>query len=66
MEAKTLKILFGSETGTAEYVSEEIGRELYKRKISFEIFALDNYKITELPEENVVIFVISTAGFFNF
>eukprot|EP00357_Protocruzia_adherens_P032769 CAMPEP_0115006120 /NCGR_PEP_ID=MMETSP0216-20121206/20294_1 /TAXON_ID=223996 /ORGANISM="Protocruzia adherens, Strain Boccale" /LENGTH=610 /DNA_ID=CAMNT_0002372609 /DNA_START=43 /DNA_END=1875 /DNA_ORIENTATION=+ len=55
-------ILYGSQTGTAKEVSEEICRELICRHLKPKFLAIDKYDMTSLPKEEVVIFVVSTAG----
>ena len=55
-------ILYGTQTGNAKYVSEEIGRECTRRHITARVLAMDEYDITQLPTEHIVIFVISTTG----
>lgn len=59
-------ILYASQTGTAQYISEEIGRELIKRNFSTSIFALDEYDVTNLPNDKYVVFVVSTTGTVSF
>jgi len=55
-------ILYASQTGRAQYVSEEISRELLKRDFSTEVLAMDDYDVTNLPNEKFVIFVAATTG----
>jgi len=57
-----IMILYASQTGRAQYVSEEISRELLKRDFSTEVLAMDDYDVTNLPNEKFVIFVASTTG----
>ena len=55
-------ILYGTQTGNAKYVAEEIGREWTRRWINAKVQSMDDYDITQLPTERIVIFVISTTG----
>lgn len=55
-------ILYGTQTGHAKYVAEEVGRECSRRYIKARVSAMDDYDITQLPTERIVVFVISTTG----
>ncbi|XP_073968391.1 NADPH-dependent diflavin oxidoreductase 1 [Rhodnius prolixus] len=55
-------ILYGSETGTAQDVAERIWREAKQRNLHAEVSAMDDYNITNLPNETLVVFVVSTTG----
>ena len=55
-------ILYGTQTGNAKYVAEEIGRECTRRYIKAKVQPMDEYNITELPTERIVVFVVSTTG----
>lgn len=57
-----LCILYGSQYGTAQEVAERIGREAKRRHFSTRVLPLDKYKITNLIEEPLVVFVCSTTG----
>lgn len=58
-----LLILYGSQTGTAKFASEELERELYRYDYKVVVQALDEYDYTTLPDENFVIFIVSTTGY---
>ncbi|XP_044174557.1 NADPH-dependent diflavin oxidoreductase 1-like [Acropora millepora] len=60
--SRRISVLFGSQTGTAQEVAERIGREAKRRFLSVTVMALDDYNVTKLIEEEVVIFVCSTTG----
>ncbi|KAK2553223.1 NADPH-dependent diflavin oxidoreductase 1 [Acropora cervicornis] len=60
--SRRISVLFGSQTGTAREVAERIGREAKRRFLSVTVMALDDYNVTKLIEEEVVIFVCSTTG----
>jgi sulfite reductase alpha subunit-like flavoprotein len=55
-------ILYGSQTGTAKFASEELVRELSKYDFKIKLASLDDYNFLSLPEENMVIFVVATTG----
>uniref|UniRef100_T1JNG4 NADPH-dependent diflavin oxidoreductase 1 n=1 Tax=Strigamia maritima TaxID=126957 RepID=T1JNG4_STRMM len=55
-------VLYGSETGTAQDVAEQIGREGKRRHFVPLVLAMDDYSITQLINETLVIFVCATTG----
>uniref|UniRef100_A0A0N5BN95 NADPH-dependent diflavin oxidoreductase 1 n=1 Tax=Strongyloides papillosus TaxID=174720 RepID=A0A0N5BN95_STREA len=55
-------ILYGSETGTAEDVSQSFVSDARYRKIPFRIFSMDDYEIENILKEKFVLFVIATSG----
>lgn len=61
-----LLILYGSQTGTAKFASEELQRELHKLNFTSKISEMDSYSFINLPEENFIIFIISTTGYGEF
>jgi sulfite reductase alpha subunit-like flavoprotein len=62
MENRKLRILYGSETGTASDIAEELWRESKKFHFESSISAMDNYQVESLISEELVIFVASTTG----
>ena len=42
---KTVSVLYGSQTGTAEDVAERIGREARRRYLDTNVTSLDDYPI---------------------
>lgn len=62
MSSRRLPILYGSQTGTAQDVSERIWREAKRYHLSGPVQAMDDYSITQLIHEKVVVFVCSTTG----
>jgi sulfite reductase alpha subunit-like flavoprotein len=60
--ARRLPVLYGSQTGCARDVAERIAREALRRWLQPDVRALDEYPVESLPEERVVIFVVSTTG----
>eukprot|EP00795_Rhopilema_esculentum_P010504 gene10504-19221_t len=59
---RTLTILYGSQTGTAEEVAERIGREGKRRHFLCQVCAMDMYDMTKLINEQMVILVAATCG----
>ncbi|XP_029775443.1 NADPH-dependent diflavin oxidoreductase 1 isoform X3 [Suricata suricatta] len=57
-----LLVLFGSQTGTAQDVSERLGREARRRRLDCRVQALDSYSVVNLINEPLVIFVCATTG----
>ncbi|EHH23640.1 hypothetical protein EGK_07147 [Macaca mulatta] len=55
-------VLFGSQTGTAQDVSERLGREARRRRPGCRVQALDSYPVVNLINEPLVIFVCATTG----
>ncbi|KAL2782293.1 NADPH-dependent diflavin oxidoreductase 1 isoform c [Daubentonia madagascariensis] len=62
MPSPQLLVLFGSQTGTAQDVSERLGREARRRRLGCRVQALDSYPVVNLINEPLVIFVCATAG----
>ncbi|GAB5031224.1 nadph-dependent diflavin oxidoreductase 1 [Nannochloropsis oceanica] len=61
--AQRLVVLYGSQTGTAQDMAEELGRKGKRRGFSpVEVQAWDSYDVTRLPEETFVLAVVSTTG----
>ncbi|XP_068695868.1 NADPH-dependent diflavin oxidoreductase 1-like [Montipora foliosa] len=61
-KGRRICVLYGSQTGTAQEVAERIGREAKRRFLSVAVLALDDYNVTKLIEEKLVIFVCATTG----
>lgn len=57
-----LNILYASQTGTAQEVSENIWRESKCYHFKGTVKALDDYDVRNLIEEKLVIFVCATTG----
>ncbi|RKP25956.1 hypothetical protein SYNPS1DRAFT_14904, partial [Syncephalis pseudoplumigaleata] len=57
-----LLILYGSQTGCAADVAERIRRAAKRRHYQPALFALDDYDRTQLIEERLVLFIVSTTG----
>jgi flavodoxin len=58
----TILILFGSQTGEAKDVASRIGREAIARRFVPRVIGMDEYKVTDLPTEHLILFITSTTG----
>ena len=59
---RSLTVLFGSQTGTAEEVAERVGREAVRLHFDTEVSSLDNFDVRRLPSSSLVVYVTSTTG----
>lgn len=57
-----LVILYGSQTGTAQNVAEQIWRESKTWGFSGPVLPMDEYPVEQLIEEKLAIFVVATTG----
>ncbi|XP_033220505.1 NADPH-dependent diflavin oxidoreductase 1 [Belonocnema kinseyi] len=55
-------ILYGSETGTAQDTAEQIWKSAKRNNLKCSVSSMDEYNITNLLFEKLVIFVVSTTG----
>ncbi|XP_070494025.1 NADPH-dependent diflavin oxidoreductase 1 [Chironomus tepperi] len=62
MSQRKLTILYGSETGTAQEVSENIWRESKRYHCHGFVKPMDDYDVKSLIDEKLVLFVCSTTG----
>ncbi|KAI8380771.1 hypothetical protein BD560DRAFT_365320 [Blakeslea trispora] len=60
--SRSLLILYGSETGCAQDVAENLARQARRRHFHARTMAMDDYDKARLIEEKLVIFVCSTTG----
>lgn len=62
----SVRILYGTQTGTAERFAKQLGNELrrkYGDSTIIEVVDIENYKAsTKLPKENLVLFLMATYG----
>lgn len=62
----SVRILYGTQTGTAERFSKQLGNELrrkYGDSTVVEVVDIENYKAeTRLPKEKLVLFLMATYG----
>lgn len=59
---RTMIVLYGSQTGTAQDISENIWRESKRFHFAGGVKPMDDYEVTELINEGIAIFVCSTTG----
>lgn len=59
---RKLIVLYGSQTGTAQDIAENIWRMSKRYHFVGGVMAMDDYDVNRLIEEEVVIFVCSTTG----
>lgn len=59
---RNMIVLYGSQTGTAQDISENIWRESKRFHFAGGVKPMDDYEITELLDEEIAIFVCSTTG----
>ncbi|KAI8638479.1 hypothetical protein BD408DRAFT_422998 [Parasitella parasitica] len=59
---RSLLILYGSETGCAQDVAENLARQARRRHFKTRAIAMDDYDKSQLVEEKLVFFVCSTTG----
>ncbi|XP_077492662.1 NADPH-dependent diflavin oxidoreductase 1-like isoform X2 [Amblyomma americanum] len=62
MLGRRFLVLYGSQTGTARDVAERIGRQARRYRFSVSVLAMDDYPVTELIKEKLVVFVCATTG----
>uniref|UniRef100_A0A1A9X523 NADPH-dependent diflavin oxidoreductase 1 n=1 Tax=Glossina brevipalpis TaxID=37001 RepID=A0A1A9X523_9MUSC len=55
-------ILYGSQTGTAQDVAEQLWRASKRHNFHGPVMAMDDYPIQKLIEEHLVLFVVATTG----
>lgn len=59
---RKITILYGSQTGNAEFIAREIHAYLKKKGITTVVASIANYTPANLANEQVALFVISTHG----
>ena len=62
VDAEKVIVLYGSETGTAEYLSEVFASELKRRDIRPKCMAMDDFDFDDLPKYSKVFAVVATCG----
>lgn len=62
MNGRSLLVLYGSQTGTAQDTAERIGRQAQRRRMRVRVEALDTYNVVKLISESLVVFVCATTG----
>ncbi|NXI81193.1 NDOR1 oxidoreductase, partial [Rhipidura dahli] len=59
---RSLLVLFGSQTGTAQDTAERVSREAKRRHLRCRVEALDSCDLANLIHEPLVVFVCATTG----
>lgn len=62
MDPRRLLVLYGSQTGTAQDVAEQIGRDGNRRLLNCAVMAMDEYPVSHLIREKLAVFVCATTG----
>lgn len=62
MESRKLLVLYGSQTGTAQDIAERLGRQAKNIYFTARVTPMDDYRLAQLIEEQIVVFVCSTTG----
>lgn len=57
-----VKILYGSQTGTAQSFAEQLATEASKHRIDCEVVDLSNYDANNLNQESTAVFVMACYG----
>lgn len=60
--SRKLVILYGSQTGTAQDIAENIWRESKRFYFKGPVQSMDSYDFKKLIDEDLVLFVCSTTG----
>jgi sulfite reductase alpha subunit-like flavoprotein len=55
-------VLYGTQTNTAKFAAEELGRQAVKRFYTPKIMEIDEFPIMRLPTTQLVVFIVSTTG----
>lgn len=55
-------ILYGSETGNAEEVAFKLYQQFSRHGHRFSISSIDDYDVSFLPSEKLIVWVVATAG----
>lgn len=59
---RTALILYGSETGNAQDVAEEVGRLAERLRFDTTVLDLDSFELRDVKKYTLVVFALSTAG----
>ncbi|XP_043250700.1 NADPH-dependent diflavin oxidoreductase 1 isoform X1 [Colletes gigas] len=62
MNNMKITILYGSETGTAQDVAEQIWKSAKRKRLRSTVSAMNDYDIQNLDTEKIVVFVAATTG----
>ena len=62
MAERSLVVLYGSQTGTAEEVAERVGREGERLHFSTLVSSMDTFSLAHLPTSPLVVYIAATTG----
>ncbi|XP_036141862.1 NADPH-dependent diflavin oxidoreductase 1-like [Monomorium pharaonis] len=62
MNEIVMQVLYGSETGTAQDVAEQIWKSAKRKGLQSTVSSLDDYNIQNFSSEQLIIFVVATTG----
>ncbi|XP_041816200.1 NADPH-dependent diflavin oxidoreductase 1 [Chelmon rostratus] len=62
MSKPSLRVLYGSQTGTAQDTAQRIARQARRKQLQVQVLPLDSYSVANLISESLVVFVCSTTG----
>lgn len=62
MSKPSLRVLYGSQTGSAQDTAQRIARQARRKQLQVQVLPLDAYTVTNLISESLVVFVCSTTG----
>lgn len=57
-----MRVLYGSETGTAQDVAEQIWKSAQRKQLQSTVLSLDEYDMQNLSSEQLIVFVVATTG----
>ena len=60
--SRAVAVLYGSQTGSARDVAEDVARQCSRRGLEAQVSAMDDYDVCRLPAEQVAIIIASTTG----
>eukprot|EP00933_Yihiella_yeosuensis_P073880 TRINITY_DN8266_c1_g3_i1.p1 TRINITY_DN8266_c1_g3~~TRINITY_DN8266_c1_g3_i1.p1 ORF type:complete len:1881 (-),score=449.35 TRINITY_DN8266_c1_g3_i1:199-5841(-) len=63
---ESITVLYGSETGNAEEQAKNLVQDLAARGLKSTVSSLDDFEFDELPNQKVLILVVSTCGLGEF
>ncbi|CAE7360615.1 unnamed protein product, partial [Symbiodinium pilosum] len=58
----SITVLYGSETGNSEEQAKNLKQDLIARGLKATVSSLDDFEFEELPNQKIVILVVSTCG----
>lgn len=57
-----MQVLYGSETGTAQDVAEQIWKSAQRKQLRSTVSSLDEYDMRHLSSEQLIVFIVATTG----